>query len=171
MRTIVALLRAVNITGSRIVRMADLRLRCEAAGFRDVRTYIQSGNLVCSTALSPTRARALLEATVGEAVGRPTRVLLRTAEELEAALAANPFPDALPARLLVLFLDEPPPRGALRDWPVPGGEQLHLAGRELFIHFPEGQGRSKLRIPFADVGTGRNLNTVRRLLAMARGEA
>jgi uncharacterized protein (DUF1697 family) len=50
---------------------------------------------------------------------------------------------------------------------VPGREQLELRGRELFIHFPDGQGRSKLKVPFAKTGTGRNLNTVQKLVAMA----
>jgi uncharacterized protein (DUF1697 family) len=57
---------------------------------------------------------------------------------------------------------------AIADWKIPGRERLALHGRELYVHFPEGQGKSKLKVPFADVGTGRNLNTVRKLLEMAR---
>jgi uncharacterized protein (DUF1697 family) len=58
----------------------------------------------------------------------------------------------------------------LNDWKIPGRERLALHGRELFVHFPDGMGASKLKLPFADIGTGRNLNTVRTLLAMARGD-
>jgi uncharacterized protein (DUF1697 family) len=69
---------------------------------------------------------------------------------------------------MVFFLDAPPPKDAVRAVKTPGGEELVLAGRELYVHFPDGQGKSKLKLPFADVATARNLNTVRRLAAMAR---
>jgi uncharacterized protein (DUF1697 family) len=165
---LVALLRAVNVTGTGMLLMADLRALCEELGFRDVRTYIQSGNVVCSTTLTTPKAKARLETALAKILGKPCLVMLRTADELEATLAANPFPDAPPNRLLVLFLDTAPPATAIDGWKIPGGERLVLRGRELFIHFPEGQGVSKLRLPFAAEGTGRNLNTVRKLLEMAR---
>jgi uncharacterized protein (DUF1697 family) len=82
-------------------------------------------------------------------------------------VARNPFPEAEPNRLMIIFLDDAPPRSAIADVKVPGRERLHLDGRELFIHFPDGMGSSKLRVPFAAVGTGRNLNTVRKLIEMA----
>lgn len=169
-RTLIALLRAVNVGGTGKLPMADLRALCEKAGFRDVRTYIQSGNVVFSTTMAAGKAKAALEAALAARIGKPVRVLLRTADELDAVLAANPFPDAAPNQLLVTFLDDAPPASSLAGWKIPGRERMALVGRELFIHFPDGMGPSKLKIPFADVGTGRNLNSVRALLAMARGE-
>jgi uncharacterized protein (DUF1697 family) len=85
----------------------------------------------------------------------------------------NPFPAAAPRQVLVLFLDEAPPSDALETVVAPGQERLALRGREIFIHFPEGMGPSKLKVPFQKVGTGRNLNTVRKLadMAQARGSA
>lgn len=165
---LVALLRAVNVTGTGKLLMTDLRALCEELGFRDVRTYIQSGNVVCSTTLTAPRVKARLEAALAKVLGKPCLVMLRTADELEATIAANPFPDAAPNRLLVLFLHTAPPPTAIDGWKIPGGERLVLRGRELFVFFPEGQGVSKLRVPFAAEGTGRNLNTVRKLLEMAR---
>jgi uncharacterized protein (DUF1697 family) len=81
-------------------------------------------------------------------------------------LEQNPFPDAAASRVLVLFLDEKPPAAALKQVVSPDGEQLHASGRHVLIHFPNGMGRSKLKIPLSQIGTGRNLNTVRKLLEL-----
>ena len=169
--TLIALLRAINVGGTGKLPMADLRALCEKAGFTNVRTYIASGNVVLDSKRSPAAAKTTLETALAKRLGKPCQVLIRSAHELAAAIAANPFPDAEPNRLLILFLDVPPPAGALDKVKIPGREKLKVVGRELFIHFPEGQGQSKLRIPLLDVGTGRNLNTVRALLAMARDSA
>jgi uncharacterized protein (DUF1697 family) len=69
--------------------------------------------------------------------------------------------------VLILFLDVAPAKDALREVSAPGGEQLALLGRELFISFPNGQGQSKLKVPFANIGTGRNINTVTKLAEIA----
>ncbi len=167
MPTHIALLRAINVGGTGKLPMAELRKLCEAAGFRDVRTYIASGNLVFSSPLTTAKAKATLERLLTKRLGKPWHAVFRTKQELESVVERNPFGTDDPKRLLVLFLDEPPPKGALKDVKAPGGERLHLDGRELFIHFPDGMGRSKLRIPFAGVGTGRNLNTVRKLIELA----
>ncbi len=171
MATYIALLRAVNVGGTGKLPMADLRALCEKAGFTDVRTYIQSGNVVFSSPLPPTKALVTLEAALTKRMGKRTAVMLRTADELEAVIAANPFPDAEPSRLIVVFLSQEEPESVLDGWPIPGREQLALVGRELFVHYPDGQAQTKLKVPFADQGTGRNLNTVRALLAMARKDA
>ncbi|MBL8997577.1 MAG: DUF1697 domain-containing protein [Gemmatimonadetes bacterium] len=168
MTTLIALLRAVNVTGTGILRMEELRALCTKAGFKDVRTYIQSGNVVLRSSNDAARTKAKLEEIVSRKLGKPCRVLVRTLEELEQVERRNPFPEAKPNFTMVLFLDEAPPKGALKDWKIPGGERLALKGRELYLHFPDGQGKSKLKVPFADIGTGRNLNTVRKLIAMAR---
>lgn len=167
----VALLRAVNVGGTGKLPMADLRALAESCGCSYARTYIQSGNLVATRKGTARQLQATLAAALATRMGKPVGVLVRTAAELEAVLAANPFPEAPPERVLVLFLDAPPAPGALAGWRIPGGERLTVVGRELFIHFPDGMGASRLKVPFADVGTGRNLNTVRALLAMARDAA
>jgi uncharacterized protein (DUF1697 family) len=161
-----ALLRAVNVGGTGKLAMADLRKLCEAAGFADVATYIQSGNVVFTSKRGEASVKKLLEAALADHLGKPYGVLVRSADELRELLDANPFPKAAPNQLLMLFLDEKPAAAKLKDVVAPGGEELRACGRHVFIHFPNGMGRSKLKLPFRDVGTGRNLNTVRKLLTM-----
>lgn len=164
----IMLLRAVNVGGTGMLPMVELRALCESIGCRAVRTYIQSGNVVCSSPLTAARVKAKVEKAVTEKLGKPVQVMVRSLDELESVVANNPFPDAAPNQLLVMFLDEAPPRSALASCVIPGTERVELRGREVFVHFPEGMGRSKLKVPFAAAGTGRNLNTVRALIAMAR---
>lgn len=168
MPTFVALLRSVNVGGTGKLPMADLKALCERCGFTGVKTYIASGNVILDTRETAAKVKAKLEAALLKPMGKPCLVFIRTADELEAALAANPWPDANPSRTIITFLDTAPPKDAIKGWPIPGNERLALIGRELFVHFPDGQADTKLKVPFADVGTGRNLNTTRALLALAR---
>jgi uncharacterized protein (DUF1697 family) len=167
MPTHIALLRAINVGGTSKLPMSDLRALCVALGFVSVRTYIQSGNVVFESRLSSARAKAALEDALARRLGTRHTVVLRTPAELAGIERRNPFPEAEPQQVLVVLVDAPPPPQALSGWKIPGRERLHLDGRELFIHFPDGMGTSKLTIPFADVGTGRNLNTIRALIALA----
>jgi uncharacterized protein (DUF1697 family) len=164
-----ALLRAINVGGTGKLPMADLTKLCTKAGFCDVRTYIASGNVVFTSPGKEAAVKATLEQALEKHMKKPVPVALRTAKELEAAIAANPFPKAEPAKLLVVFFDEPLTQAALEGAVTPAGEELAIRGRELFIHFPIGQGQSKLKLPiFRKAGTGRNLNTVVKLAEMTR---
>jgi uncharacterized protein (DUF1697 family) len=166
MQALVILLRAVNVGGTGKLAMRDLVRLCEEVGLEGATTYIQSGNVVVRSDASEAEVKARLEPVLERHVGKPIGVLVRTAKELEGALARNPFRSAPPNRVLVLFLDEAPPKDAIAHVKTPGGEELVLDGRELFLHFPNGQGASKLKIPFGDVGTARNLNTLNKMVAM-----
>jgi uncharacterized protein (DUF1697 family) len=163
-----ALLRAINVGGTGKLAMSDLTRLCEEIGFVGAKTYIQSGNVLFESALPEAKALALLEKALTAHMGKPVGVLLRSAAELEAAIAENPFRDAAPNRVLILFLPRPEPQQALANIQIPGREALKLVGRELFIHYPDGMGGSKLKVPLAKLGTGRNLNTLRKLAEMAR---
>jgi uncharacterized protein (DUF1697 family) len=167
MRVFVALLRAVNVGSTGRLAMSDLRRLCEQAGFKDCRTYIQSGNVLFRSPLSEAGVKAKLEKALSEALGRPSSAAIRTRAELASITERNPWKSAPASQVLVLFLDAEPPRDALDGLHVPGREKLQLDGRELFIHYPDGMGRSKLRVPLAQIGTGRNLNTVAKLAALA----
>jgi uncharacterized protein (DUF1697 family) len=158
-----ALLRAINVGGTGKLEMTELRALCEGCGFTQVATFIQSGNVVFQTRRSEASVQKLLEQTLAEKMGKPVGVLVRTAEELSGVLANNPFPDAPPNRVIVFFLTAPLRRDSLDTIETPGGEQLVAHGREVFVHYPQGQGKSKLKPPFWRTGTGRNLNTVRKL--------
>ena len=168
MAVFVALLRAVNVGGTGKLAMSELRRLCEDAGFENVTTYIQSGNVVFSSSLPAAKVRQGLEAALGKKMGTPVGVLVRTPAELEAVARRNPFRAAAPNRVIVLFLDSALPADALATLEIPGREEVELSGREVFGHYPDGMGRSKRRLPVAGAATGRNLNTVRTLLDLAR---
>jgi uncharacterized protein (DUF1697 family) len=163
----VALLRAVNVGGTGKLPMAELQSMCKSAGFSGVETYIASGNAVFKSNASPSRVKAELENRLLAYFGKPMRVVVRTASELLAVLEANPFPAAEPKRTYVIFLDERPPHDALEHAVGQSQEEMVLGDREIFIHYGDGMGRSKLRIPAARPGTARNMNTVAKLVEMA----
>lgn len=169
MNNYIALLRAVNVGGTGKLPMADLRAMCESAGFQDVRTYIASGNVVLRSASSAAQVKTALEASLMRYAGKPVGVLVRTAEEMSAVLAANPFPKAAPNRLVVVFLDHAPAADTLATLSHVNGEEVALGVRELYVHYGDGMADSKLKIPAAKTGTGRNLNTVAKLAKMALG--
>lgn len=168
MKTFVALLRAVNVGGTGKLPMSELRTLCEEAGFASVRTYIQSGNVLFESKLAEKSVLAKLEKILHAKMGKPVGVVLRTADELDDVIARNPFPKADPKRLIVLFLNEAPPKNALDDVKVPGDEEIRLSKREVFIHYGDGMANSKLKFPLMSKGTGRNLNTVMKLAGLAR---
>lgn len=167
MPTYIALLRAVNVGGTGKLPMSELKAMCLAAGFADVRTYIASGNVVFRSALSAAKVKATLEARLAAYAGKPVGVVVRTAEELAAILKANPFPKAAPNRIVAIFLDAPPPKDALRHATGRKHEEMALGTAEIFVHYGDGMGTSKLRIPAAKAATARNMNTVAKLVEIA----
>lgn len=162
----VALLRAVNVGGTQLPMDALLTM-CRSAGFEQARTYIASGNALFRTRLGARQVRHALEARLAEFLGKPVAVQVRTAAELAAVLAENPFTGTPPSRTVAVFLDGRPPTGALKGVRGLGPEQLALGRREIYVAYPDGIGASKLVIAAARSGTARNLNTVSRLAALA----
>lgn len=163
----VALLRGVNLGGHNKVAMAELRQWCQDAGLKEPRSYIQSGNLVLSSELSEAGLRGVLEDLLEKHMGKPIMVMVRTLAQLRRVIANNPFAEAEPSRLIIFFLNDRPPGDALDELALPGGEEVQLAGREVYVHYPDGMGRSRLKLPLARTGTARNLNTLRKLVEMA----
>jgi uncharacterized protein (DUF1697 family) len=165
MASYVALLRAVNVGGVKLP-MSELSRLCEEAGFESVRTYIASGNVVFETSDSAEKAKAILEKRLEDWAGSKVDVLVRSAREMLDLVKANPYPEEPGNQVAVLFLEREPPRDLA---PVAKGvenERFTPAAKEVFIHYPDGLGRSKLKF---DLGTGttRNMNTVSRLAEMA----
>lgn len=167
MPVFIALLRAVNVGGTGKLPMSDLKRLAEKAGFRAVRTYIASGNMVAERDGSERQAKAALEAELAAYAGKPVGVIVRTAAEMAEVAASNPFPDRPPSRTAAIFLDHPPPPGALSEAKGQANEEARLGAREIYVHYPDGMGRSRLRIPAARDGTARNMTTVATLAAMA----
>lgn len=166
MVTLIALLRAVNVGGAGKLAMADLRSMAEEVGLSDVRTYIQSGNLVFSSD-DAADAKAALEERLEDYSGRAVGVVLRTADEMRDVLDANPFPRAEPSKVGVVFLDDTPPPDTVQTAKGQADEEIVLGTREVYIHFPSGMGRTKLRLPVMSEGTVRNVNTIGKLVKMA----
>jgi uncharacterized protein (DUF1697 family) len=169
MPALVVLLRAVNVGGTGKLPMSDLKRLCEKAGFRNVRTYIASGNVVAERDGAEPEAKAALEAELATYAGKPVGVIVRTAAEMSDVVAENPFPNRSASQTIAIFLDHASPADALKGAKGQTNEEVRLGARAIYVHYPDGIGRSKLRIPAARDGTARNMNTVTKLAAMAAG--
>jgi uncharacterized protein (DUF1697 family) len=167
MNKYIALLRAVNVGGTGKLPMSDLKAICADAGCSKVQTYIASGNVVFARDAGAGKVKSDLEARLRVYAGKPIGVVVRTAAEMAAVLRANPFPKAAPERTVAIFLDAPPPADALARATGVKDEQMRLGRREIFVHYADGIGKSRLNIPAAKAGTARNMNTVARLVEMA----
>lgn len=167
MPSYIALLRAVNVGGRGKLPMSELKSMCEAQGFEHVRTYIASGNVVFSARESEAAIKAALEKRLAAYAGKPVGVIVRTAKQMEKVLESNPFPDAAPNRTVAIFLDDAPPKNSLETMRGRVDEEARLGKREIYVSYPSGMGRSKLKIPAAAKGTARNLNTIAKLVKLA----
>jgi uncharacterized protein (DUF1697 family) len=167
----VALLRGVNV-GGRTVPMAGLREAFEQLGHTNVRTYIQSGNVVFDAKGSTPEVRSALERAIDETFGLAVTVLLRTPAELAKVVAQNPYgPDAY-----VTFLEVVPDRHrvAALDPVAFAPDEFRVIGREVFLRCPNGYGRTKINNTFFEKklairATTRNWRTVETLLEWATG--
>jgi uncharacterized protein (DUF1697 family) len=149
--------------------MSDLKAVAEDLGLRSVRTYIASGNLVFVSDHEEEKLKTVLEKALHSTAGRPVRVILRSAEEMEAVRKANPFPDFAGNRVQVFFLDGPPPPEVAASARNVDDEQIAAGKREIFVAYGEnGIGRSRLRLEAAEAGTARNMNTVAKLAELAK---
>lgn len=169
MPVFILLLRAVNVGGTGKLPMSELKRLCEKAEFRNVRTYIASGNVVAEWDGAEARAKAALEGELKAYAGKPVGVIVRTAAEMAEIVANSPFPDRAANTTVAIFLDRAPAQDALSEIRGKANEELRLGAREIYVHYPDGMGRSRLRIPAARDGTARNMNTVAKLAAMAGG--
>ena len=167
MAAFIALLRAVNVGGTGKLPMTELKSMCEALGFAGVRTYIASGNVVFTSRKSEAAVKKALEAALESYAGKPVGVMVRSAAEMAQVLADNPFPKMAPNRTMAVFLDSPPPADTLKGIKGRKDEEIKLGRREIYIHYGEGMGQSKLVVPAAKTGTARNMNTVAALAKMA----
>ncbi len=168
MTAYIALLRAVNVGGTGKLAMEDLKAMCEADGFRSVRTYIASGNVVFESSLSENAVKKKIETRLLDHAGKPVGVMVRTAKEMDEVLARNPFPNAPGNRTVAIFLDSPPPANVADTVSGRVNEEVAPGRREIYVLYGEDMGRSKLKIPAAKNGTARNMNTVAKLAEMAK---
>lgn len=163
----VALLRGINVGGNHKIPMADLTTWLEAAGFSSITTYIQSGNVVLEHA-----ARANVQQRVRDAIvdhtGWDIAVVVRSASEMREVVAANPYPGVEPTKLHVSFLDAAPAAEASLDARRWLPEEFTVVGRDIYLHLPNGMGRSVMapRLIAIKNATTRNWNTVLKLVQL-----
>jgi uncharacterized protein (DUF1697 family) len=173
----IVFLRAVNVGGTGKVPMADLRSLLGELGYRDVATWIQSGNIVLTPpdGLAEADLAQAVEAAIAERMGVKTRAIVRDRQELETALEAFPWPDAVPKLAHIIFLDREPAADAIaalqeRDF---GEDVWTIVGREMFVRYDEHIQSSKLSNAAIErvlkvSSTARNLTTVRKMIELSR---
>ena len=175
-------LRGINVGGQKPVPMVRLKAMCESAGFTDVATYVQSGNVVLSSTLKrPEAVEKTIRTAVAETFGFEVPVVVRTDDELRSVIEHLPFtakqaPDA--SRLLVLFLDKPPAPAlvkAMTPLAAKSPDRWKLVGREIYLYCPNGYGRTLLNNVFFErhlkvMATARNWKTVGAVAEMMRGK-
>jgi uncharacterized protein (DUF1697 family) len=175
MRQIV-LLRGINLGPRNRIAMPQLRTLLEAAGFDDVRTYVQSGNIVLSTRRKPDGTAAACEKLIASELGLEIPAVVRTRDELAEVVRRNPLGSVAdnPKRYQVSFLDGDPDPEVIEQLSAAAvdGERIEAIGREIYAWHPHGIARSKLWAALAGTGLGvkataRNWTTVTTLLEMA----
>lgn len=181
MQTLAVLLRGINVGGNKIVKMALWKQLYEQLGFTNVRTLLQSGNLLFDTDSDEPRndLQARLEKAFSDRFGFDADHILRDSDQISAAIAGNPFKDAAetaPSQLLIFFLSAPPAAdGAARLADLgTGAERLHLSGDTLYVHYQDGIGRSandpvKLLRTAGVTGTSRNWTSLCKLADLMTG--
>jgi uncharacterized protein (DUF1697 family) len=179
MKIHIALVRGINIAGHKQVAMADLRDLLTHLGFVDVRSLLQSGNLVFRGGVrTGEHLEHLLEAEAEKRLGLQTDFFVRTAEEWKAIVAHNTFRQEAerdPAHLAVMFFKDAPDGNAVKalQAAITGPEVVRASGRQAYITYPDGFGHSRLTTTLIEkkLGTrctGRNWNTVLKIAALAR---
>jgi uncharacterized protein (DUF1697 family) len=178
MPALISMLRAVNVGGHNKIKMDALRALYSSLGFENPQTYLQSGNVIFKTSERKLDIVAKhIQSAIKKKFNCTTDIILRTTAELRSVVTKNPFakrPGIEPSKLLIAFLASDPgdeARKTLEDQKF-APEELHVAGRELYIYFPDGMGKSKLPWPrmykiLNTPGTGRNWTSVTKMLEMA----
>jgi uncharacterized protein (DUF1697 family) len=182
MPTSIALLRAVNLAGYGKIAMADFRKLLESLGYKNVQTYIQSGNAIFDAPGSPAKVGGAIAAGLEKLMGARVEVIVRTHDELARIIAESPFAAeaaADGARVHVGFLAGPAAPGAqaalqalVEKYPT-RRDRFHVAGENIYFHLPDGAAETKFSGKTLDralgvPSTGRNWNTVLKLHQMSR---
>lgn len=165
-----SLLRGINVSGHKKIPMAELKALYEESGFTNVKTYIQSGNVVFQTHHeNPEEIRKLIESKIEARFGFDVTVFIRTSEELQRVLQGNPF-ETVDDVYVTFLAEEPSPEkwASLKALDL-GTERLELRDKEIFLQFPDGYGKAKMSNPFVESklkvrATTRNWRTINEIV-------
>jgi uncharacterized protein (DUF1697 family) len=172
----IALLRGINLASRRRISMADLRELVSGLGYEDVRTHLQSGNVVLTSSEAPATVQRRLERELERSLGMDVKVVVRTRDELAGVIERDPFGAAVdkPSWYQVTFLSGKPAAKIVRELENAdvAPERVAVRGREIYAWHPSGMQKSRLAklLSGKDLGvvaTARNWNTVKKLLAIA----
>jgi uncharacterized protein (DUF1697 family) len=163
MTAYVALLRAVNVSGTGKLPMAELKAIGEDCSFRAVRTFIASGNLLFKSEHDEPEVRQRVEQRIENYFDKKVPVFVRSAAEMAEVVASNPFGDDKPSRVMAHFIDEKPTPAMLDEARDLNGERLALGPRVIYVSYGEGIGKSKVKLPAVKQGTARNMNSVAKI--------
>lgn len=172
MGTYVAFLRGINLGSTNKISMPALRELAEGLGYTEVRTYINSGNLIFTSTKKAATLERELSAAINQSLGHRIDVCVRTPAQLKKVLADNPFPDGNPRQVTVAFLTAASGPDAKRKVAeiAKDYEPFSFAGKQIYVHYSQGIGTSKLAERFSAIvgvsSTVRNINTVTKVLAM-----
>ena len=174
----IALLRAVNVSGTKKIAMADLRDFAAAIGLAHAQTLLHSGNMVFGYDAKPKAMEDLLVREAEKRLGLSTDFFVRTVKAWDLLIAENPFAEEArldPARLILFALKKAPDTAAVKalEAAITGPERVRAIGSRLYAVYPDGMGQSRLtnRVIESKLGTrctARNWNTVLKLATMAR---
>ena len=169
MTAYVALVRAVNVSGTGKLPKEELKAMGEACGFEQVRTFINSGNLLFTSDLAEDTVKRQVEDKLASFFGKPVPAFVRNGKEMAEVAKRNPFADAKPNQVMAYFIDDKPVQAmidAARDLKE---ERLALGPRVIYINYAGGMADSKLKMPILKLGTARNMNSVARIVALLAG--
>jgi len=165
----VALLRGVNVSGTGMISKQKLKAIGEACGFEEVRTFINSGNLLFTSDLAESTVKKRVEDQLAAHFAKAVPAYVRSAKEMAAAVEENPFADDKPSRVMAHFIDERPAREMLDEARDVQGERLALGPRLIYVSYGDGIGKTKLKLPAIKQGTARNMNSVTKIAELLAG--
>ena len=166
MTAFVALLRAVNVSGTGKLPMSELKRIGEECGFGHVRTFIASGNLLFESELGEDDVTRTIEAKLEAFIGKRVPVFVRTGAEMAETAAANPFADDKLSRVMAHFIAEKPNQAMLDAARDVAGERMALGPRAIYVSYGEGIGKTRLKLPAVKHGTARNMNSVAKIAGL-----
>jgi uncharacterized protein (DUF1697 family) len=156
----VALVRAVNVSGTGMLPKEILRSMGEVCGFDNCRTFINSGNLLFTSGIGEPEVKRRIAEQIADYFGKPVPVFVRSADEMAEAVKQDPFTEDKLSRRFAHFIDEEPSQSMLDEARDVAGERMAIGPRLIYVSYGEGIGKTKLKLPAVKQGTARNMNSI-----------